>query len=154
MSPSAALPDRASIGREGIWTITDQYGEETEVTGALLGLGSSFRPRHQNHPGTEFAPKGTYCSTCRWTEIRIFAADKNPEGNYLVVTRGASAVPGEKDFISFEYLVTGDEVMEKITTRKGRGSEPYLAMPAARAASQAATFDPEMRAARENSPVK
>jgi hypothetical protein len=136
------------VGREGTWTITDQHGETIEVTGALLGLGSSYRPRHQNHPGSEYAPRGTHCSTCRWTEIRIFAVDNSDHGRYLVVNRGASAVPGERDFVEFEWLVTPGEVMEKLTTR--RRGEVFLTAPASRAAAQASDFDPGMRDAWQN----
>jgi hypothetical protein len=143
------------VGKEGTWTITDQYGESVTVTGELLGLGSTYRPRHQNHGPNEFAPPRTHCSTCRWTELLIFGTD--PEdgkalGNYLVVKRGASIVPGEKDFIEWEWLVTGHEVMEKLTTR--RGSDVFLTPTASRAASQAAEYDQGMRDAWLNRVVK
>jgi hypothetical protein len=156
MTSPTPLPGLGSVGKAGEWTITDQHGQTTTITGELLGLGSSYRPRHQNHPDAEFAPPRTHCSTCRWTEIRIFAVDTekdNPEPlPYLVVKRGASAVPGEKDFIEWEGLVTGDEVLEKLTTR--RGQQTYLTAPASRAASQASSFDPGMRDAWQNRAVK
>lgn len=156
MSSDTPLPGLGSVGKRGNWTITDQHGRSITITGDLLGLGSSFRPQHQNHPGTEFAPPRTHCSTCRWTEIRIFAVDSE-EGNpdplpYLVVKRGASAIPGETDFIDWEGLVTGDEVLEKLTTR--RGDRASLTMPASRAMSQAASFDPGMRDAWTHRVVK
>lgn len=156
MTSPTPLPGLGEVGREGTWTIYDQHGNEITVTGELLGLGSSFRPRHQNHEGTEFAPQRTHCSTCRWTEIRIFAVDSEKDNDrplpYLVVKRGASAVPGEQDFVEWEGLVTGDEVLEKLTTR--RGTDTFLTMPASRAASQAASFDPGMRDAWQNRAVK
>lgn len=156
MSSPTPLPGLESVGKPGTWTIQDQHGQSVTITGEMLGLGSSFRPRHQNHPDTEFAPPRTHCSTCRWTEIRIFAVDSE-EGNpaplpYLVVKRGASAVPGEKDFIEWEGLITGDEVLEKLTTR--RGSQTSLTAPASRALSQAAAFDGGMRDAWQNRAVK
>lgn len=156
MTSPTPLPGRESVGKAGTWTITDQYGSQTTITGDLLGIGSSFRPHHQNHPGAEFAPPRTHCSTCRWTEIRIFAVDSE-EGNphpdpYLVVKRGASVIPGEKDLIEWEGLVTGEEVLEKLTTR--RGTDTFLTAPASRAASQAASFDPGVRDAWQNRAVK
>jgi hypothetical protein len=156
MSSPTPLPGLGSVGKPGTWTIQDHHGRSITITGDLLGLGSSFRPHHQNHPGTEFAPPRTHCSTCRWTEIRIFAVDTE-EGNpeplpYLVVKRGASAIPGETDFIDWEGLVTGDEVLEKLTTR--RGDRASLTMPASRAMSQAASFDPGMRDAWAHRAVK
>ncbi|MGW2213272.1 hypothetical protein [Streptomyces sp. NPDC001781] len=156
MASPTPLPGLPDVGRAGAWTITSQHGETITIAGELLGLGSSFRPRHQNHEGTDFAPPRTHCSTCRWTEIRIFAVDSQ-EGTdrplpYLVVKRGASAVPGETDFIEWEGLITGDEVLEKLTTR--RGSDAFLTAPASRAASQAAAFDGGMRDAWQNRAVR
>jgi len=156
MTSPTPLPGLESVGKPGTWTIHDQHGQSVTITGDMLGLGSSFRPYHQNHPDSDYAPQRTHCSTCRWTEIRIFAVDSE-EGNpaplpYLVVKRGASAVPGEKDFIEWEGLVTGDEVLEKLTTR--RGDKASLTMPASRALSQAASFDPQMRDAWQHRAVK
>lgn len=158
MTSPTPLPGVGEVGKAGTWTITDQYGEKITITGELLGMGasSSGRPRHQNHPNTKFAPPRTHCSVCRWTEIRIFAVDSE-EGNdhplpYLVVKRGASIVPGEKDLIEWEGLVTGEEVLEKLTTRKG--SDTFLTATASRAASQAAAFDGGMRDAWQNRAVK
>lgn len=156
MTSPTSLPELADVGEAGAWTIADQHGQPITFAGELLGIGSSFRPQHRNHPGSSFAPRGTHCSTCRWTEIRIFAVDSE-EGRkrpfpYLVVKRGASVVPGEKDFIEYERLITGDEVLEKLTTR--RGEETFLTTPASRAASQASAFDPGMRDAWQNRAVK
>jgi hypothetical protein len=154
-SPVAPLPGRESVGKKGTWTITDQYGASITVTGELLGIGSSQRPRHQNHPDTQFAPPRTHCSTCRWTEIRIFGADPNDGkalGQYLVVKRGASAVPDEKDFVEWEWLLSGHEVLDLLTTR--RGGDAFLTAPASRAFSQAAEYDAGMRDAWLNRSVK
>jgi hypothetical protein len=156
MTSPAPLPGLESVGKSGTWTIADQHGKKITITGELLGLGSSQRPRHQNHPDTDYAPRRVHCSTCRWTEIRIFAVDSQEDNPsplpYLVVKRGASAVPGEKDFIEWEGLITGDEVLELLTTR--RGTDAFLTAPASRACSQAAAFDPGMRDAWQNRAVK
>lgn len=156
MTTPAPLPGREAVGRPGTWTLADQYGATLTLTGELLGLGSSQRPRHQNHAPGEPAPRGTHCSACRWTEIRIFAVDQEATptalGKYLVVKRGASIIPGETDFVEWEWLVTGHEVMELLTTR--RGTDTFLTMPASRAASQAAEYDGGMRDAWLNRAVK
>lgn len=155
MTTPTPLPGREMVGKEGTWTIVDEYGDSITVSGELLGLGSTQRPRHQGHAPDTFAPPRTHCSTCRWTEIRIFGT--NPEdgkalGNYLVVKRGASIVPGEHDFIEWEWLLSGHEVLEKLTTRKG--SDVFFTPTATRAASQAAEFDAGMRDAWLNRAVK
>ncbi len=155
MTTPAPFPGRDQVGTAGTWRITDQYGDSVNIEGEFLGLGSSWRPRHQNHPETEFAPPRTHCSTCRWTEIRIFGMDTektNALAEYLVVKRGASAIPGEQDFVEWEWLVTGDEVLEHLTTR--RGSDAFLTQPSSRAASQAAEFDAGLRNAWRNRAVK
>lgn len=155
MTSPTPLPGRESVGREGTWIISNEYGESVTVTGGMLGIGSSQRPRHQNHLPGETAPPRTHCSACRWTEIRIFGCDPD-DGKalapYLVVKRGASIVPGEKDYIEWEWLTAGHEVLEKLTTR--RGSDVFLTPPASRAASQAAENDPGMRDAWLNRAVK
>lgn len=156
MTSPAPLPGLEAVGKSGTWTINDEHGGSITIGGELLGLGSSYRARHQNHPATEFAPPRTHCSTCRWTEIRIFAVDTQKDNPsplpYLVVKRGASAIPGERDFIEWEGLITGDEVLEKLTTR--RGTDTFMTAPASRAASQAAAFDPGMRDAWQHRAVK
>lgn len=156
MTSPTPLPGLTEVGQEGTWTISDQHGDSVTISGALLGLGTSFRPRHQNHPGSDYAPRGTHCSTCRWTEIRIFAVDSE-EGKvralpYLVVKAGVSTVPGERTFVEWEGLVTPTEVLEKLTTR--RGSDTFLTAPASRAASQAAAFDGGMEDAWNKRQVK
>lgn len=146
MTSSTLFPGYGDVGRGGPWKITNQYGESTQA-GELLGLGSSHRPRHQRHPNSEYAPQHTYCSHCRWMEIRIFAAAKSldtpPAGRYLVVKRGASAVPGERDFVEWEWVHTSHEVLDLLTTR--RGPDAMLTTPASRALAQAAGFDSGIR---------
>lgn len=154
MTSPTPLPGREAVGRPGTWTITDQYGASITITGELLGIGSSWRPRHQNHQGTEFAPPRTHCSTCRWTEIRIFAVDEDDRslGRYLVVKRGASVVPGEQDFVEWDWQIAGHEVLSKLTTR--RGTDAFLTAPADRALAQAAENDSGMRDAYINRVVR
>lgn len=154
-SPTPGLPGREMVGKAGTWTITDQDGVSLTFSGELLGIGSSWRERHQNHPNTEFAPPRTHCSTCRWTEIRVFGTD--PEdgkalGQYLVVKAGVSTIPTEKTFLRWDWSVSGHEVLDILTTR--RGSDVFLTPPAARALAVAAEFDSGMRDAYINRAVQ
>lgn len=149
---TTSLPKQSLVGQEGRWEFTNRHGDTTLITGEFIGMGSSRRPRHNHYAGTPALP-GQHCSTCRWTEIRIFRSvtDSSP-GAYLVVNLGASVVPGEVDLIEFEWLVTAHEVMAKLTT--SRGSDTWLTPPARRAAAQSAEFDGGMRDAYINSPVR
>lgn len=137
------LPGQHQVGKPGLWAFTNRYGDATRISGELVGMGSSHRPRHNHYAGTPAKP-GVHCSTCRWTEIRIFrSTDDGDPGEYLVVYRGASIVPDEVDLIEFEWLLTAHEVMAKLTTT--RGSDSWLTPPARRAAAQSAEFDGGMR---------
>jgi hypothetical protein len=138
---SDTLPTLADVGLEGSWTITDQHGNTVELRGRFLGMGSSWRPRHRRHPEEEYAPRRHHCSTCRWREIYIFRSDA---GRYLVVNRGPSIVPGETDYIEHTVLVTGYQVVEKLTSRRtdAEGKQTVeLVFPATDALAQAAGFD-------------
>lgn len=140
---STELPGPDRVGSLGLWAFTNRYDDATRVTGEFVGMGSSQRPRH-NHPADSPAKPGQHCSTCRWTEIRIFRSTQPTDTNqYLVLLRGASTVPGEVDLIEWEWLLTAHEVMAKLTTT--RGSESWLTPPARRAAAQSAEFDGGMR---------
>ena len=87
------LPEQDERGDSAVWEIRDRDGKLHTVSGAFLGIGSSHRPWHKGHPGEEWAPKRVHCSTCRWTEIRLFRLD---DGTFLVVNSGMSDVPGER----------------------------------------------------------
>lgn len=140
---STELPGQSRVGSMGLWAFTNRYADATRVTGEFVGMGSSHRPRH-NHPEAVPARPGVHCSTCRWTEIRIFRSTQAGQpGEYLVLYRGASIVPGEVDLIEWEWLLTAHEVMAKLATT--RGSDTWLTPPARRAAAQAAEFDGGMR---------
>lgn len=144
---STALPTDADVGTEGSWDITDQHGETIVLNGRFLGRGSSFRPFHRRHPQTDYAPRRHHCSTCRWREIYIFRSDA---GRYLVVNRGMSAVPGEDTYVEYVVLVTGYQVVEKLTSRRTDGegrTTAELVFPATDALAQAAGFDANIETA-------
>jgi hypothetical protein len=137
-------------GRSGVWSITDQQGEKTVITGTFLGMGTSYRPEHRGHLEAESAPRGTHCSTCRWTEIRIF---RDKTGEFYLVNCGASDVPGERDLIKVTAVSTPFEVVENLTTVDRSTRRTTLTFPARRALAQAATHDGRLRDAYIHSPV-
>ena len=146
------LPEAEQHGRYGIWDITDQRGVTTTITGTFLGIGTSHRPDHKGHlPGTS-APKGNHCSTCRWTEIRIF---QGRSGVFYLVNCGASDVPGERDWIKVLPVATPFELVEALATlnRNARSPLPVLTAPARQALAQAATHSPALEAVYISSPL-
>lgn len=147
--PETKLPEPEDLGLRSSWTIEDQDGQRITITGQFLGMGSSHRPRHKGHRDG-WAPQGVHCSTCRWTEVRLFRADGGP---FYIVNCGASDVPDERDLIKFTAVSSPFEVVENLTTTDRRTQEPTLTFPARRALSQAASKDDDMRDAYINSPV-
>jgi hypothetical protein len=152
VNTNTQLPGEDDAGTEGVWTFTDQYNETFTVTGTFLGVGSSHRPRHKGHEAGTFIPRREHCSTCRWTEIRIFV-EAGERTRYAVVNRGVSIVPGERELVTCERFTTGFSVVEGVTTRKTQrdGSQVVaLTLPAARALAQAAAHDESIRDAYVN----
>lgn len=147
---STDLPDLEEHGRTGTWEFTDQGGDKTLISGIFLGMGTSWRPEHKGHGRAEFAPRGTHCSTCRWTEIRIFRGES---GLFYVVNCGASDVPGERDLIKVTPVSTAFEVVENLTSTDRQTRRAQLTFPARRALAQAASHDSSLRDAYINSPV-
>lgn len=144
------LPGLEEHGRAGTWEITDQGGGKTLISGTFLGMGTSYRPEHKGHARGESAPRGTHCSTCRWTEIRLFRGES---GLYYVVNCGASDVPGERDLIKAIPVSTAFEVVENLTSVDRHTRQATLTFPARRALAQAASHDAALRDAYINSPV-
>lgn len=147
---STELPDLDEHGRTGTWEIKDQGGEVTLISGVFLGMGTSWRPEHKGHRSDVSAPRGTHCSTCRWTEIRIFRGES---GLYYVVNCGASDVPGERDLIKVTPVSTAFEVVENLTSADRQTRRATLTFPARRVLAQAASHDADLRDAYINSPV-
>lgn len=144
------LPEMEDHGRTGAWSIKDQAGDSTTITGMFLGMGTSYRDTHKGHPREEFAPRGVHCSTCRWTEIRLF---RGQSGTYYVVNCGASDIPSERDLIRVTPVSTAFEVVENLTSTDRHSRRAVLTFPARRALAQAASHDADLRDAYINSPV-
>lgn len=144
------LPDADEHGDKATWVIADRDGAVHTIEGMFLGMGSSFRPEHKGHPDTDWAPRGTHCSTCRWTELRIF---RSSDGRLYVVNCGASDVPEERDLVRVSFVETPFELVESLTTVDRRTRQTVLPMPARRALAAATSHDPQVRDAYINSPV-
>lgn len=144
------LPESAEHGQRGTWIFKDRDSREQTITGCFLGIGSSFRPEHKNHPGAPYAPERVHCSTCRWTEVRLFRGD---DGKLYVVNCGASEVPGERDLVRLAQVETAFELVETLVAKDRRTQQTVLPMPARRALAQASRHDAEVRDAYLNSPV-
>jgi len=144
------LPFAEEHGQRAVWLITDRDSRLHRIPGVFLGMGSSHRPEHKGHAGADHAPRGVHCSTCRWTEIRIFQAE---DGTFYVVHCGASNVPGERDLVRVNSVPTSFELVEALTTVDRHTQQTVLPMPARRALAQAASHSPQARDAYINSPV-
>lgn len=145
------LPVTDEHGDTATWIFSDRDGREHTLRGVFLGMGSSYRPSHKGHPDERWAPQRVHCSTCRWTELRLF---RDAEGKLVVVNCGASDVPGETDLVRVQEVETSFELIESLVTRERR--PPFasvLPMPARRALAMAASHDAELRDAYINSPV-
>lgn len=123
--------------------------QQYEFAGALLAWGSSESGDHRDHPNSDYAPKGVKCSACRWLEVELYrkfsssANDDGGQGNtYVVVTRGPSIVPDERDYEKITFTESAYEVVEVLTVRKTRGTQSTFLPPQhARALAQAAAHD-------------
>lgn len=144
------LPFAEEHGERATWLIIDRDSRPHRIEGVFLGMGSSHRPEHKGHPGQPHAPRGVHCSTCRWTEIRIFEAD---DGQLYLVNCGASDVPGERDLIRVSSVATPFELVESLTTPDRYTQKLTLPMPARRALAQAASHSPTLRDVYINSPL-
>lgn len=144
------LPDSDEAPLRGAWNIQPQSGSMVRLEGRFLGMGTTHRPEHKNHPAKPFAPQGVHCSTCRWTEIRLFADN---EGSFWVVSVGASEVPGERDLIRLTRCSTADEVIETLAVFDRRLGKTVLAPHARRALARSASYSASLREAYRNSPV-
>lgn len=107
---------------------------DVEVPGELLGLANSSRLEH-NH-ATDYVRPGDRCSTCRYTEVRLF----RDATHYILVTLGMTIVPGETIIHRIRRLTSPFEVLEVLTVRKP-GREPFLPKSAALTLAQAADLD-------------
>lgn len=145
------LPEADEAPLRGVWTVVGQDRRSHRIQGRFLGLGTTHRPEHKGHTDKPFAPQGVHCSTCRWTEIRLFRDEA--EDAFVIVSIGASEVPGEKDLIRVTRCVTADETVEGLAVFDRRLGRPVLAPHARRALARAATYSSALREAYRTSPV-
>lgn len=134
---------------------TEQQGEYA-FYGVLLGEASSQEKIH-THDGM-YAPRDAdrrdKCHGCRWLETRIYRAD--PDGNgtggkkFVAHTIGRSRIPGEIDYARLFTTPSAFELVEMLTVRR---KTPFLPLPSARALSQAAALDEDVKEAYVNRAV-
>lgn len=145
------LPFEEDAGTVAVWNIVDRNDRLNVLDAMFLGMGSSHRPEHKGHPETAFAPRGVHCSTCRWTEIRLF---QDVESSRLYVVKcGVSNVPDERDLIEVSSVATPFELVESLTTTDRRSGRPILPMPSRMALAQSVSYSDSLRDAYINSPV-
>lgn len=151
----------AKLGALGHFTI-DRLHPETEQTigtlrfeGWIIGAATSRQRVHRSHGDERFAPRKVKCSACRWNEVTIYVR-QHPEDNnrfdYVVVTVGASEVPGEVDLQTITETSSAFEVLEALTVRPRSGA-PFLPGQYASALAQAASRDDDLREAYLNRAV-
>ncbi len=148
------IPGPERSGATDDWVLpTDDRERMLEFRGRFLGVASSRKRLHASgaHYGRDHAGTKDKCGACRWFEARIFrAADDQHQqiaGRWLVYRLGRSAVPGEVDLRSYEWLETAADVVEALTTRPADG-DPFLSGPAYLVLQSAARHDPEIAHAR------
>lgn len=137
--------DMPDINEPYIMQLTVE-GVSYEFAGVLLAEGSSQADQHRDHPESATAPKGVKCSKCRWLEVEIYRRIDEDPNVYVVVTRGPSIVPDERDYEKIAFTESEYEVAELLTVRKTRGTQSTFMPPQhARALAQAAAHDPKLR---------
>jgi hypothetical protein len=129
--------------------------QKYEFAGVLLAWGSFEDSDHRDHPNSDYAPKGVKCSACRWLEVELYRKFPTAlndddydaqESTYVVVTRGPSIIPGERDYEKITFTESALEVLEVLTVRKTRGEQSTFLPPQhARAIAQAAAHDDGLR---------
>lgn len=152
MADTRTLPGPEDVNTEAVWLLPVAEGADpVAVEGRFLGMSSSRRTEHNRrivHPGG-FAEIGGNCSTCRWSETRIF---REAAGGYAVHRIGRSVVPGETlRCRGVERVRTPYEVVETLTSRVAGSA--YLTRMPAMALAQCSAHDVPLRDAYENRAV-
>jgi hypothetical protein len=164
---NADIPALEALKFRNRWVLHTNYntGEQAEEIidfhGRLLGFNSS-RHRTHNHPfvavtehGQTFVTADTAmskCNACRWSEVRIFRQlpdddqqpsehNQRPDAPYVVHTLGVSTVQGEITRSTGRFAMSGYEVVELLTIRRGKENQPFLPAAFARALAAAAGTD-------------
>jgi len=152
MTNSDTLPGPDTVGNYGRWLLpASGGGDPVPLDGQFIGMASSRRDSHNRripHPDG-FAPPNSrgQCSTCRWTEIRVF---RDADG-YLIHRSGMTIVPGESPRHPVVRVRTAYEVVESLTSRVAGGA--HLTRTPAMALAQCAAYDVPLRDAYENRAV-
>lgn len=144
-------PGPENAGDYGIWFLPASRGRTVPVNGKFLGMASSQRDSHNRRVPHQdgFAPAGSpgQCSTCRWTEIRVF---RETDG-YLIHRSGMTIVPGETNRHPVVRVRTAYEVVESLTSRVNGAA--HLTRTPAMVLAQCAAYDVPLRDAYENRAV-
>lgn len=106
-----------------------------------------------------YAAPGDRCSACRWFEVQIFEVDAQADDNgtwisadnYLLLTHGASDVPGETSKRRTIWTNSPFRIVEELTQR--RGTQAFLPSTSAKVLSEAAAMDPDIADAYVNRAV-
>lgn len=154
MYDDLAPPKEDRVGAVDDWVLPlDNMinGKLERFRGQFIGMGTSHRSTHINHPETVAAPRGVSCSGCRWFESRIFTSAT--DHRYLLYTVGESIVDGEEPRFRGEWLLSPYEVIDSLTTfRVAPGTDvrrASLSYAARRVLAQAAHHDDALRDAYE-----
>jgi hypothetical protein len=119
-----SLPSAELVGREAIWILPT-----ISVHARYLGFATSKRefhsPQHRDRPA---APNGTRCGACRWFEPRIFR-ELDGQHRFLIHYAGLTSVPGETPRLRHEWVRSGYEVIEALTTRRRDPNRPPAKCP-------------------------
>lgn len=114
------LPKEEDAGCQGTWVVADHSGKPWTIDGTFLGMGTTHRPFHKHDRGV-FAALTQHCSSCRWSEISVFR--QASEGQYVILNRGVSIVPGETTRTSIAEVAPDDmDVLMKLLGSLGYGS--------------------------------
>lgn len=123
----ASLPGQERVGDVDDWSLSSN-GKLIHIHAKFLGMSSSYRmDQHEiQHPGRKYVGLGDRpCGSCRWIEFRLFR-EVNDKGMYFIHRAGMSILPGESTRTRHEYMHTGHEVVEWLTTRRrdGQANQP------------------------------
>lgn len=142
VDPEPVLPGLRLVGKNTRW-ILPVYDEHIEVQGDFIAFASAKGPHDfQIHSPGKFAPSGQRCRGCRWSEIRIFREEPNPE-RYLIHMTMNSTVPNEPIRTRYEWASNGENVVAHLAIR---GTNNYT-VPAQIALTQASGYDQEIEEA-------
>jgi hypothetical protein len=172
-----AIDDAGEVRRwflpiQGTASLEDRNDADFIATYArFLGMGSSYTREHTRHT-TRYVRRGERCNACRWFEVRVFRELIMPPGiesldqltdpsdvdlgEYVLHYAGMSIVDDEVPFFRHETTASPYTVIESMTTRRNtpdRGSEVFLAKPAARALAEASANDRQLADAYVNRAV-